>query len=187
MFDLCTLRYLQEVGYTGTILDVKSHSVRALLGLTVVNPSESRPEPMINSTKASSPKDGGVLRYDTSGQSGFSNHVLFLLLAVNLTLWVFSSSKPDPLDRAAAFRAFKFIERRAAEFSIEDDSEDRDKIIHEPAEVRRGLLWFLLVSFMKCEQSEFVCKLFVDINLRESRIHLHFRSSDLFTATNKIY
>uniref|UniRef100_H2TJH4 Striatin n=1 Tax=Takifugu rubripes TaxID=31033 RepID=H2TJH4_TAKRU len=102
VFDLCTLRYLQEVGYTGTILDVKSHSVRALLGLTVVNPSESRPEPMINSTKASSPKDGGVLRYDTSGQSGFSNHVLFLLL------------------------------RRAAEFSIEDDSEDRDKSIHEP-------------------------------------------------------
>uniref|UniRef100_A0A674P874 Striatin, calmodulin binding protein n=2 Tax=Takifugu rubripes TaxID=31033 RepID=A0A674P874_TAKRU len=116
-------KYLQEVGYTGTILDVKSHSVRALLGLTVVNPSESRPEPMINSTKASSPKDGGV--------------------------------KPDPLDRAAAFRAFKFIERRAAEFSIEDDSEDRDKSIHEPAEVRRGLLWFLWVSSMKCEQSEF--------------------------------
>ncbi|XP_003972250.1 striatin isoform X1 [Takifugu rubripes] len=100
-------KYLQEVGYTGTILDVKSHSVRALLGLTVVNPSESRPEPMINSTKASSPKDGGVL------------------------------SKPDPLDRAAAFRAFKFIERRAAEFSIEDDSEDRDKSIHEPAEMAR--------------------------------------------------
>lgn len=138
MFDLCILSYLREVGYTGTILDVKSHRVRALLGLKVVNPSECRPEPMINGTKASSPKDGGVLRYDTTGQSGFSNHVLFLLLTVNLTLWGFFSSKPDPLDRAAAFRAFKFIERTAAEFSIENDSED--KSIHEPAEVRRGLL-----------------------------------------------
>uniref|UniRef100_A0A674N8U9 Striatin n=1 Tax=Takifugu rubripes TaxID=31033 RepID=A0A674N8U9_TAKRU len=115
VFDLCTLRYLQEVGYTGTILDVKSHSVRALLGLTVVNPSESRPEPMINSTKASSPKDGGVLRYDTSGQSGFSNHVLFLLLAVNLTLWVFSSSKPDPLDRMA---------RTTSDLSEDTDTEE---------------------------------------------------------------
>lgn len=89
MFDLCILSYLREVGYTGTILDVKSHRVRALLGLKVVNPSECRPEPMINGTKASSPKDGGVLRYDATGQSGFSNRVLFLLLTVNLTLWVF--------------------------------------------------------------------------------------------------
>lgn len=147
MFDLCILSYLREVGYTGTILDVKSHRVRALLGLKVV---ESRPEPMINGTKASSPKDGGVLRYDPTGQSGFSNHVLFLLLTVNLTLWGFFSSKPDPLDRAAAFRAFKFIERTAAEFSIENDSEG--KSIHEPAEVRRGLLYFLWVSSMKCER-----------------------------------
>lgn len=185
MFDLCTLRYLQEVGYTGTILDVKSRA-RALLGLTVVNPSESRPEPMINGTKASSPKDGGVLRYDTTGQSGFSNHVIFLLLAVNLTLWVFFSSKPDPLDRAVAFRAFKFIERTAAEFSIEH-GENGDKSIHEPAEVRWGLLWFLWVSSIKCERSEFVRKLFVDINVRESRIHLNFSCSDLFAATNKIY
>lgn len=30
--DLC-FRYLQEVGYTDTILDVKSQRVRALLGL----------------------------------------------------------------------------------------------------------------------------------------------------------
>ncbi len=44
-----------------------------------------------------------------------------------------------------------------------------------------------MVSFMKREQSEFVCKLFVDVNLRESRIHQHFSSSDLFVATNKIY
>lgn len=151
MFDLCILRYLQEVGYTGTILDVKSHRVRALLGLKVVNPSEARPEPMINGTKASSPKDGGVLRYGATGQSRFANHLLFLLLAVNLTLWGFFSSKPEPLDRAAAFRAFKFIERTATEFSIEDESEDGDERIHEPAEVRCGLLWFLWVSYVKCE------------------------------------
>lgn len=146
MFGLCTLRYLQEVGYTDTILDVKSQRVRALLGLTVVNPSESRPEPMVNGTKASSPKDGCVLRYDATRQRspcGFSNHVLFLLLAVALTLLFFFSSKPDPLDPAAAFQAFKFIERTAAEFSDEHDSRDRDKSAHELPEVRRRLLWFL--------------------------------------------
>ena len=30
---VCHCRYLQEVGYTDTILDVKSQRVRALLGL----------------------------------------------------------------------------------------------------------------------------------------------------------
>lgn len=62
-----TLRYLQEVGYTDTILDVKSQRVRALLGLTGDSgdkPSEKKPEPMVNGTEPSSLKDSGMVRYD---------------------------------------------------------------------------------------------------------------------------
>uniref|UniRef100_A0A8C4HFP8 Striatin n=1 Tax=Dicentrarchus labrax TaxID=13489 RepID=A0A8C4HFP8_DICLA len=47
-------QYLQEVGYTDTILDVKSQRVRALLGLTGDSgdkPSEKKPEPMVNGTE----------------------------------------------------------------------------------------------------------------------------------------
>lgn len=40
---------------------------------------------------------------------------------------------------------------------------------------------------MKHEQSEFVSKLFVDVNVCESHIHQQFSSSDLFVATHKIY
>lgn len=50
---MCTLRYLQEVGYADTILDVKSQRVRTLLGLAD-KPSGS----MVNGAKPSSPKDG---------------------------------------------------------------------------------------------------------------------------------
>lgn len=71
------------MGYTDTILDVKSQRVRALLGLTAVKPSEARPEPMVNGTKPSSPKDGGVLRYDAT--VGFST--LSFLLAFALTFF----------------------------------------------------------------------------------------------------
>uniref|UniRef100_A0A671VR03 Striatin n=1 Tax=Sparus aurata TaxID=8175 RepID=A0A671VR03_SPAAU len=51
-------QYLQEVGYTDTILDVKSQRVRALLGLTGDSgdkPSEKKPEPMVNGTEPSKP------------------------------------------------------------------------------------------------------------------------------------
>uniref|UniRef100_A0A4W6DIH4 Striatin n=1 Tax=Lates calcarifer TaxID=8187 RepID=A0A4W6DIH4_LATCA len=47
-------QYLQEVGYTDTILDVKSQRVRALLGLTGDSgdkPSEKKIEPMVNGTE----------------------------------------------------------------------------------------------------------------------------------------
>uniref|UniRef100_A0A8C2ZBN5 Striatin n=1 Tax=Cyclopterus lumpus TaxID=8103 RepID=A0A8C2ZBN5_CYCLU len=47
-------QYLQEVGYTDTILDVKSQRVRALLGLTGDSgekPPERRAEPMVNGTE----------------------------------------------------------------------------------------------------------------------------------------
>ncbi|KAM9856756.1 striatin [Aulostomus maculatus] len=98
-------QYLQEVGYTDAILDVKSQRVRALLGLTGDSgekPSDRKPEPMVNGTEPSSLKDSGMI------------------------------SKPDMSDSATVLEAFKFIESAAAEFSDEDeeeDSEGRDKTI----------------------------------------------------------
>uniref|UniRef100_A0A3P8UM05 Striatin n=1 Tax=Cynoglossus semilaevis TaxID=244447 RepID=A0A3P8UM05_CYNSE len=46
-------QYLQEVGYTDTILDVKSQRVRGLLGLTE-DSKVSRTQPMVNGTEPSS-------------------------------------------------------------------------------------------------------------------------------------
>ncbi|XP_034043563.1 striatin [Thalassophryne amazonica] len=107
-------QYLQEVGYTDTILDVKSQRVRVLLGLTTDSgdkPSEPKAEPMINGTEPSSLKDSGVI------------------------------SKPDMSDSATVLEAFKFIESAAAEFSDEDeeeDSEGRDKTTLDlPAMMRK--------------------------------------------------
>ncbi|MED6262536.1 hypothetical protein ATANTOWER_021374, partial [Ataeniobius toweri] len=105
-------QYLQEVGYTDTILDVKSQRVRALLGLTGESrdkPSERRTEPMVNGTETSSLKDSGMV------------------------------SKPDMSDSATMLEAFKFIESAAAEFSDEDEdeeSESKDKTILDLAAVR---------------------------------------------------
>ncbi|XP_066503198.1 striatin isoform X3 [Hoplias malabaricus] len=100
-------QYLQEVGYTDTILDVKSQRVKALLGLagdSGEKPGERRPEPMVNGTEPSSLKDS------------------------NTTMM----GKPEMSDSATVLEAFKFIESAAAEFSDEDDEEDsegRDKTI----------------------------------------------------------
>ncbi|KAK1886286.1 Striatin [Dissostichus eleginoides] len=96
---------VKEVGYTDTILDVKSQRVRSLLGLTGDsgdNPSENKAEHMVNGTEPSSMKDSGMV------------------------------SKPDMSDSATVLEAFKFIESAAAEFSDDDDEEDsegRDKTI----------------------------------------------------------
>ncbi|MBN3309181.1 STRN protein, partial [Amia calva] len=49
-------QYLQEVGYTDTILDVKSQRVKALLGLAGdagERPADKNPEPMVNGTEPS--------------------------------------------------------------------------------------------------------------------------------------
>nr|XP_057941018.1 striatin isoform X2 [Doryrhamphus excisus] len=98
-------QYLKEVGYADAILDVKSHRVRALLGLSG-DLGESLPahnsNALVNGTDALSPKEGGV------------------------------SSKASTSDSAAILEAFKIIENAAAEFSDEDeddDSEGRDRTI----------------------------------------------------------
>lgn len=38
-------RYLQEVGYTDTILDVRSSRVRSILGLSVADSAPDHPQP----------------------------------------------------------------------------------------------------------------------------------------------
>ncbi|XP_007578552.1 striatin-like isoform X1 [Poecilia formosa] len=92
-------QYLQEVGYTDTILDVKSQRVRVLLGLSGEpgdGPPDRRTGPMVNGTEPSSLKDSGMV------------------------------SKPDLSDPATVLEAFRFIESAAAEFSDEDEEEDSE-------------------------------------------------------------
>ncbi|XP_051532321.1 striatin isoform X3 [Myxocyprinus asiaticus] len=94
-------QYLQEVGYTDTILDVKSQRVKSLLGLTGDSgerPGDKRPEPMVNGTEPSSLKDS------TTTMIG----------------------KPEMSDSTTVLEAFKFIEKAAAEFSDEDEDEDSE-------------------------------------------------------------
>ncbi|XP_035993551.1 striatin [Fundulus heteroclitus] len=91
-------QYLTEVGYTDTILDVKSQRVRVLLGLTGEsedNP-ERRTEPMVNGTEPSSLKDSGMV------------------------------SKPDASD-SAVLEAFRFIESGTAGFSDEEEEEEESE------------------------------------------------------------
>ncbi|XP_066553385.1 striatin isoform X2 [Amia ocellicauda] len=105
-------QYLQEVGYTDTILDVKSQRVKALLGLAGdagERPADKNPEPMVNGTEPS--LKGSIM-----------------------------IGKPDLTDSASVLEAFKFIESAAAEFSDEDDDEDsegKDKTIIDSATIVR--------------------------------------------------
>ncbi|XP_037638957.1 striatin-like isoform X2 [Sebastes umbrosus] len=92
-------QYLQEVGYTDTILDVKSQRVRALLGLAGdgggSTGERTGTEPLVNGTDTSTKGMG------TRGKAELS-------------------------DTSAVLEAFKFIENAAAEFSDEDDDEDSE-------------------------------------------------------------
>ncbi|XP_074753019.1 striatin isoform X3 [Athene noctua] len=100
-------QYLQEVGYTDTILDVKSKRVRALLGLSSdASEKENRSqEPMVNGTE-------GQLKENTM------------------------IGKPELTDSASLLETFKFLENAAADFSDEeedDDLEGREKTIIDTA------------------------------------------------------
>ncbi|XP_031157399.2 striatin-like isoform X2 [Sander lucioperca] len=92
-------QYLQEVGYTDTILDVKSQRVRALLGLAGDGGGRTgertSTEPLVNGT-------------DTSAKG------------------MGTRGKAELADTSAVLEAFKFIENAAADFSDEDDEEDSD-------------------------------------------------------------
>ncbi|NXD66157.1 STRN protein, partial [Eolophus roseicapillus] len=102
-------QYLQEVGYTDTILDVKSKRVRALLGLSSdASEKENRnQEPMVNGTE-------GQIKENTM------------------------IGKPELTDSASLLETFKFLENAAADFSDEEDEDDiegREKTIIDTATV----------------------------------------------------
>ncbi|NXL95281.1 STRN protein, partial [Alectura lathami] len=104
-------QYLQEVGYTDTILDVKSKQVRALLGLSSdASEKENRnQEPMVNGTE-------GQIKENTM------------------------IGKPELTDSASLLETFKFLENAAADFSDEEDEEDiegREKSIIDTATIVR--------------------------------------------------
>ncbi|KAM6461786.1 striatin isoform 2-T2 [Liasis olivaceus] len=91
-------QYLQEVGYTDTILDVKSKRVRTLLGLSGDGPereTDKNQESMVNGTDVE-----------------IKQKVMI--------------GKPDLTDSASLLETFKFLENAAAEFSDEDEDDDID-------------------------------------------------------------
>ncbi|KAM6922698.1 striatin-like isoform 2-T2 [Lycodopsis pacificus] len=91
-------QYLQEVGYTDTILDVKSQRVRALLGLA---------------------GDGG-------GKTGERTSTEPLVNGTDASKALGPRGKAELSDSSAVLEAFKFIENAAAEFSDDDDDEDSE-------------------------------------------------------------
>ncbi|XP_041725538.2 striatin isoform X2 [Coregonus clupeaformis] len=105
-------QYLQEVGYTDTILDVKSRRVQALLGLAGDGggrPGErtANEPPLVNGTDTS-PKGTGT-----------------------------RGGKTEQSESSAVLEAFRFIESTAADYSDEDDVEDsagNDRTIMEQTE-----------------------------------------------------
>ncbi|XP_014806302.1 PREDICTED: striatin isoform X1 [Calidris pugnax] len=104
-------QYLQEVGYTDTILDVKSKRVRALLGLSSdASEKENRnQEPMVNGTEVQIKENAMI-------------------------------GKPELTDSASLLETFKFLENAAADFSDEEDEEDiegREKTIIDTATIVR--------------------------------------------------
>ncbi|KAM8810348.1 striatin [Eudromia elegans] len=104
-------QYLQEVGYTDTILDVKSKRVRALLGLSSdASEKENRnQEPMVNGTEGQIKENAMI-------------------------------GKPDLTDSASLLETFKFLENAAADFSDEEDEEDiegREKTIIDTSTIVR--------------------------------------------------
>ncbi|XP_041418672.1 striatin isoform X2 [Xenopus laevis] len=105
-------QYLQEVGYTDTILDVKSKRVRSLLGLSADSSdrlTDTNQDSMVNGTETELPNP--------------------LVLG-----------KPDMTDSASVLETFKFLENAAAEFSDEEDEEEnesRDKTIIDSATIVR--------------------------------------------------
>uniref|UniRef100_A0A8C8SE62 Striatin n=1 Tax=Pelusios castaneus TaxID=367368 RepID=A0A8C8SE62_9SAUR len=109
-------QYLQEVGYTDTILDVKSKRVRTLLGLSSDvsdRENDKNQESMVNGTEAETKENAMI-------------------------------GKPELTDSASLLESFKFLENAAADFSDEDEDEDiegREKtIIDTSTMVRRRVL-----------------------------------------------
>ncbi|KAM4772547.1 striatin isoform 2-T2 [Rhinophrynus dorsalis] len=105
-------QYLQEVGYTDTILEVKAKRVRSLLGLSADSSdrlTDTNQESMVNGTETELPNPLVI-------------------------------GKPDMTDSASVLETFNFLENAAAEFSDEEDDEEnegRDKTIIDSATIVR--------------------------------------------------
>lgn len=109
-------QYLQEVGYTDTILDVKSKRVRALLGISsdvTDREDDKNQDSVINGTEAE----------------------------VKETAMI---GKSELTDSASVLDNFKFLESAAADFSDEDEDDDIDgrekSIIDTSTIVRKKVL-----------------------------------------------
>ncbi|XP_012868975.1 PREDICTED: striatin [Dipodomys ordii] len=104
-------QYLQEVGYTDTILDVKSKRVRALLGFSsdvTDREDDKNPDSVINGTEAESKETAMI-------------------------------GKSELTDSASVLDNFKFLENAAADFSDEDEDDDegRDKSVIDTSTIVR--------------------------------------------------
>ncbi|XP_030052272.1 striatin isoform X3 [Microcaecilia unicolor] len=105
-------QYLKEVGYTDTILDVKSKRVRALLGLS------------------GDVSDRGA---DVNQGSLVNGTEAEIQEAVMI-------GKPELTDSASVLETFKFLENAAAEFSDEEDDdgdEGRDRTVIDTSTIMR--------------------------------------------------
>uniref|UniRef100_A0AAZ3QNZ8 Striatin n=1 Tax=Oncorhynchus tshawytscha TaxID=74940 RepID=A0AAZ3QNZ8_ONCTS len=101
-------QYLQEVGYTDTILDVKSQRVRALLGLagdSGERPSDRKPEPMVNGTEPSLLKDSGMIRPPLR----LFNPLCLPQMVRKKTSSSSSSDMSDDQDTEEALKGFDFL------------------------------------------------------------------------------
>ncbi|KAM4694561.1 striatin isoform 2-T2 [Discoglossus pictus] len=107
-------QYLQEVGYTDTILEVKSKRVRALLGLSADSSdrlTDTNQDSMVNGTETELPNPLKLV------------------------------GKPDMTDSASVLETFKFLENAAAEFSDDDDDDENEgKTIDAATIVRRRIV-----------------------------------------------
>lgn len=73
------------MGYTDTILDVKSQRVKALLGLagdSGERPGDQRQEPMVNGTEASSLKDSSNTMMGSVHMTVKTHHVSYVSVSV---------------------------------------------------------------------------------------------------------
>uniref|UniRef100_A0A8C8M677 Striatin n=1 Tax=Oncorhynchus tshawytscha TaxID=74940 RepID=A0A8C8M677_ONCTS len=107
-YFLHSSRYLQEVGYTDTILDVKSQRVRALLGLagdSGERPSDRKPEPMVNGTEPSLLKDSGMIRPPLR----LFNPLCLPQMVRKKTSSSSSSDMSDDQDTEEALKGFDFL------------------------------------------------------------------------------
>nr|XP_033795016.1 striatin isoform X8 [Geotrypetes seraphini] len=104
-------QYLKEVGYTDTILDVKSKRVRSLLGLS-----------------------GDVSDRGTDANQGSLMNGTEVEIQEAVMI-----GKPELTDSASVLETFKFLENAAAEFSDEedDDNEGRDKTVIDTSTIMR--------------------------------------------------